>query len=316
MISIIVCTYNRSPILRRMLESFFKQQYLGDVSYEILIVDNNSRDETKLVVAEYLGNPECRYIFEPKQGLSVARNRGVSETKGDIVAFLDDDVIVDSCWLKRLEECYQETNADVVGGRAYLIIANETPEWLGPTFRVFLSEVDFGDDRQFRESGHGLFGLNLSFRRSALNEAGIFDEKLGRTGTQLITAEESALLEKLAIQKKLIVYEPKAIVGHIIGAERLEWDYFLKLAIGQGKTKDLMEYQCGRYWQLLRVASSLFDYARSIIKVINTNRSDLNNYEKKFAMWQAEEQKSYLIARWTRFLKLMIGHGKYFLVWN
>jgi glycosyltransferase involved in cell wall biosynthesis len=288
-----------------MLESFFKQEHLNDVKYEILIVDNNSQDETKLVVEGYLRYPECKYIFEPKQGLSVARNRGVHESKGDIIAFLDDDVIVDKFWLKRLEECYQETNADAVGGRAYLIMENDPPEWLGPVFRTILSEVDFGDDRQVSETGYGLWGLNLSFRRSALNEAGGFDEKLGRNGNQLIGAEESVLLERLSIQNKLIVYEPKAIVGHIIGAERLEWDYFLKLAIGNGKTKDLREWKCGVTWQLLRVARSLLDYGILIVKINNTNRSDLSKYEKRLAKWAMESHKSYLIARWKRFLKLI-----------
>ncbi|MGZ5055642.1 MAG: glycosyltransferase [Methylobacter sp.] len=310
MISIIVCTYNRAPVLRKMLESFFKQDCLCDADYEILVVDNNSRDETKLVVAEYLSNQECRYIFEPKQGLSIARNRGVSESKGDIVAFLDDDVIVDKRWLKNLDKCYQETNADAVGGRAYLIMENEPPDWLGPKFRYFLSEVDFGDVRQFRETGEGLWGLNLSFSRAALNDAGEFDENLGRAGTQLIGAEETALLEKISVQKKLIVYEPNAIVGHIIGADRLEWDYFLKLAIGNGKTKDMKEWKCGISWQLLRVLRSTLEYEISIVKLINTNRSYSSSYEKSLAKWVAVAQKSHLIARWERLLKLLTKSGK------
>lgn len=310
MISIIVCTYNRSPVLRRMLESFFKQECLDNVTYEILIVDNNSRDETKLVVAEYLRKPECRYIFEPKQGLSAARNRGVSESKGDIIAFLDDDVIVDKCWLKRLEECYQETNADAVGGRAYLIMEKQPPDWLGPFFRDLLSEVDFGNDRQFLPNGTGLWGLNLSFLSSVLADAGSFDEKLGRTGAQLIGGEETALLEKLAFQKRKIVYEPNAIVGHIIGSERLEWDYFLKLAVDGGKTRYLREREYGVSWQFLRVAKSLFNYGTSILTITDKNLSGSNDYEKRVAKWRAELQRSYLVARWNHLWKLIIGFGK------
>ncbi|UOA10202.1 glycosyltransferase [Methylobacter sp. S3L5C] len=310
MISVIVCTYNRAPVLQRMLESFFKQEYLDYIDYEILIVDNNSQDETKSIVEEYLQKRECRYVFESKQGLSLARNRGVFDTTGEIVAFLDDDVIVDKYWLKSLNECYQETNADVVGGRAYLIMENDPPEWLGPYFKILLSEVDFGDNRQLLDTGIGLWGLNLSFRRSALSDAGGFDAKLGRVGTQLICAEESVVIERLAIQKKLIFYEPKAIVGHIIGAERLEWDYFLKLAVGQGKTKDLIEPQRGICWQLLRVARSLLDYGTSIMQEINTNKSNSNSYEKKLAKWQAESKKYYLIARWKHLFKLQIAFVK------
>ncbi len=139
MISAVVCAYNRASILRRMLESFFQQNYLNEIEYELIVVDNNSSDGTRRVVGEYLEHPQCRYIFEERQGLSVARNRGGAEGKGDIVAFLDDDVIVDKDWLKRLQECFEETKADVVGGRVYLIVEKEPPKWLGPEFRMFLS---------------------------------------------------------------------------------------------------------------------------------------------------------------------------------
>lgn len=302
MISIIVCTYNRSPVLRRMLDSFYKQEYLEDIKYELLIVDNNSKDETKLLASEYIHDPACKYIFEPRQGLSVARNRGVDESKGEIIAFLDDDVIVDKHWLKNLEECYLETKADAVGGRAYLIMEKEPPDWLGPAFKNILSEVELGNDRQFPANGEGLYGLNLSFRRSVLTDAGKFDEKLGRTGSQLLGAEEAVLLKKVYLQKKLIVYEPKAVVGHIIGADRMEWGYFLRLAIDNGKTKNLKEPKSGLPWQILRVARSLLNYAMSVGIFVFKNKSNLSNYEKRWANWMLESQKSHFISRWKSLL--------------
>jgi glucosyl-dolichyl phosphate glucuronosyltransferase len=308
MISIIVCTYNRASVLRRMLASFFNQEDLNTVNYEILIIDNNSNDETKSVASEFLFHHESRYIFEPKQGLSAARNRGVLESKGDIIAFLDDDVIVDKHWLKQLNECFIETNADAVGGRAYLIMEKQAPEWLDATFKVFLSEVELGDTRQFRKNGQGLWGLNLSFRRSALNEAGGFDEKLGRIGGQLIGAEETVILERLAVQNKRIVYEPKAIVGHIIAAERMEWDYFLRLAVDSGKTKFLKDWKSGACWQLLRVSNSLYDYVVSIIKMSIVNLVASSDYEKKLAKWWVIAKKSYLTARWQQLKTLTIGY--------
>ncbi len=283
-----------------MLESFFGQRFLEDIDYELIIVDNNSQDETRSLVAKYSSNGKCRYIFEEKQGLSLARNRAVKESKGDILAFLDDDVIVDRNWLKKLKECYEETNADVVGGRAYLKFEKEPPDWLGQQFRTFLSLVDFGDDRQFFSGGDGLWGVNLSFRKSVLEAVGGFDENLGRRGSELIAGEDTVLLKKIASLKKKIVYEPSAIVRHLIGPERLEWDYFLRHSIGMGKTNALVETRCRAAWQLLRVGRTLLNYLGSNLELIRVVLFNSGEYEKKLAKWISKKEKSYLIARWKR----------------
>ena len=118
------------------------------------------------------------------------------------MAFLDDDVIVDEHWLVRLRECFEATNADVVGGRSYLLFEQEPPNWFGPFFRPFLSEVDHGPTRKVVPDGRGLFGLNLAFRRSALQAAAPFDEKLGRKGSGTLGGEETRIVTGIAANAK------------------------------------------------------------------------------------------------------------------
>ena len=96
-ISIIICTYNRSESLKRTLQSLKEMSVSDDIEWELLIVDNNSTDNTREAVNDFTKTSglNCRYVFESKQGLSNARNRGVKEACGEIIAFTDDDVIVD-----------------------------------------------------------------------------------------------------------------------------------------------------------------------------------------------------------------------------
>jgi len=280
-----------------MLESFFEQEYLGESDYELIIVDNNSRDETRSVVDKY-PNPNLRYVFEQRQGLNIARNRGVAESKGDIVAFLDDDVIVDKKWLKNLKGCFEETKADAVGGRAYLIFEKEPPNWLGPEFRIFLSQVDFGDRRQFLSNGSGLWGLNLSFRRSAIEAAGGFDEKIDRCGSQMLSGGDTCLLGKIIFFGKKIVYEPEAVVGHMISSKRLEWEYFVAHAIGIGQTQALCDTRCKKGYQIMRVGNALKMYLGSTFNLLKTNLTGESICEKKLAKWKVIKERSFFAARW------------------
>src|SRR5215211_3933038 len=108
-VSIVIPTYNRSELLRDAVLSVLRQEDDGS-SFEVVVVDNNSRDDTEAVVRslmdEYLGR--LHYVLEPKQGNAHARNAGIEHAKGAIIAFIDDDVIVESNWLTTLKQAFTE----------------------------------------------------------------------------------------------------------------------------------------------------------------------------------------------------------------
>lgn len=256
MISVVICTYNRADMLRKTLESFLAQDGLGGIDHEILVVDNNSSDATCEVVRSFEDHPSVRYVFEPEQGLSAARNRGIAESRGEIVAFLDDDVVVDPNWLEHMCRCFQETNAAVVGGRAYLIFEADTPDWFGEELATMFGEVDLGAQRTQLPEGRGLFGLNLAFRREILHEAGCFDEALGRKGKALSGGEETAVLRRVGGAGCMIVYEPDAVVGHVIPPERAQWEYIDRQARGMGLSQVAGQLPASFPVRLLRLIRS------------------------------------------------------------
>lgn len=107
-ISIVICTYNRADILQQTLESFFSLNSL-DNNFELIVVDNNSTDTTREIVEYFVDqNPQVLYRFEKKPGLSQARNTGIKEAKGEIVAFVDDDVFFDKEWYINLRDIFWE----------------------------------------------------------------------------------------------------------------------------------------------------------------------------------------------------------------
>jgi len=303
MISVVVCTYNRSAILRRMLESFFAQTCLDSVACELILVDNNSSDDTRSVVDGFARFPTLRYVFEPRQGLSCARNRGVAEACGDIVAFLDDDVIVDANWLAGLRACFDATGADVVGGRSYLIFETDPPPWLGPYFRRCLSEVDLGPKRQVRDSGHRLYGLNLAFRKAALLAAGGFEEALGRRGSGLLGGEEFAAISRILAAGGKVFYEPDAVVGHIIQSERLEWSYFERLSAGMGRSAAVLEPSAGASRRVWRVVAASAGLMREAVGALGTSLVHAEGYERRFAKSRLLRAKGLLHERYRRVLR-------------
>src|SRR5208283_4457645 len=103
-ISVILCTYNRASILISALESIVAQTLPESVEWEVLVVDNNSCDQTREVVEDFCRRypRRFRYVFEPNQGLSHARNSGIREALGEVLAFMDDDVTVEPGWLDNL----------------------------------------------------------------------------------------------------------------------------------------------------------------------------------------------------------------------
>lgn len=253
MISVVIPTYNRASTLRRTLDSFYALDGLDGVPCEVIVVDNNSSDDTPDVVRSFAGPPAPRYVFEARQGLSHARNRGAAEAHGDVVALLDDDVILDKAWLTALHRCFEETGAHAVGGPSYLILEAEAPPWMGADFRRYLSEVNLGAERRPAGDGRNLFGLNLAIKRKAIEICGGFRDALGRKGGQLLCGEERDLLRRIRAEGGKIYYEPNAVVGHLVGPERLTWEYFIRLAVGAGQSRALLDRPAGRLVRMGRV---------------------------------------------------------------
>ena len=119
MLSVILCTYNRCQSLEKALASVAASRTPDRTDWEVLVIDNNSKDQTRQVIEECASrNPgRFRYIFEAKQGKSNALNTGIREARGDILAFMDDDVLVEPSWLDSLTRPLRESNVSGTGGR-------------------------------------------------------------------------------------------------------------------------------------------------------------------------------------------------------
>src|SRR5690348_4053410 len=185
--TVIVCTYNRCQNLASCLGALAGQEGIDGLDWEVLVVDNNSSDDTPGTV-ERLGRElpiKVRYTKEPQQGLNRARNRGVTESKGTCFTFVDDDIQVSRHWLAALHDAFARTDADAVGGRIHLDPSVRLPDWVvrGSEIRGFLGYQDFGDE-PFRMDGVSKypFGGNMSFHRRVVERIGLFDPKLGRKG--------------------------------------------------------------------------------------------------------------------------------------
>ena len=178
-VSVVVPTRNRSPLVRIALDSLLAQSANG-VRYEVLVVDNNSTDDTARTVATYGEVGHIRYLFEAREGPSHARNRGVEESSAPIVAFTDDDVRVSESWVARLKSTFdRHADVDCVGGRVLPEWPDEPPSWMTKSHWGPLALVDYGPAPLRTDTAPPLCLLtaNMAVRRSAIVSVGGFDSQ-------------------------------------------------------------------------------------------------------------------------------------------
>jgi glycosyltransferase involved in cell wall biosynthesis len=290
MISVIICTYNRSRSLKTTLDSLQKMRGAGELTWEVVVVDNFCRDDTEAVVAEYqrIAGFPLRYVQEPMQGLSHARNRGIAAAHGDILAFLDDDVTVDAEWLSQLWATYDRGDCAGVGGKIVPVWTGAKPAWLqedGPysVMKVVVS-FDHGDQRCRLTTPP--FGANMSFRRRAFANYGLFRTDLGRRRGALFCGEDTEFGRRLLQHDEPLVYEPGVIVYHRVADERLTPKYFRRWYYYYGRTSVRLDYAdgtvrprhgvrllralCGAVWRCLtaRAAQRRFHSILSLFLVL------------------------------------------------
>lgn len=239
-ITVILCTYNRCQSLANSLESLAATQMPESVSWEVLVVDNNSRDQTRAVVEDYCRRyPErFRYLFEPKQGKSHALNAGIQATKGEILAFVDDDVTVESTWLQNLTAPLHNGEWTGVGGRILPGQNFSPPHWLPLQDRYALAPLALFDLGS--EAGpltEPPFGTNMAFHRKAFEKYGGFRTDLGPQPGNQIRSEDSEYGHRLLTAGEQLRYEPSAIVYHSVPPDRIQKPYHLAWRFDKGRAE-------------------------------------------------------------------------------
>lgn len=214
--SIIICTYNQADSLQITLEGL-RHQKLPEDDIELIVVDNNSTDHTRdICEANFQLLPfSCHYIFEARQGLSAARNRGSTEARGEYVIFTDDDAGLPSDWLFNYSQAYQAYDADCIFGRISVDWEKGKPAWYSPRFGPMFVELNYGAETLvITDNHHEFFGKNFSLRRELLQELGGFDENLGRKGNRLFAGEETRIYRWLVEKSFKVMYCPEILVYH------------------------------------------------------------------------------------------------------
>ena len=251
-ITVILCTFNRSRSLARALESVAVSRMPEDAVWEVLVVDNNSSDETPQVVREFQRRfpGKFQYVFEPTPGKSNALNRAIRATDSGVLAFMDDDVQVDPEWLQRLTEIFKDKEYIGAGGCIFPETGFVCPEWLEASQRYALAPLAMFDlGRQAGDLHEPPFGTNMAFRREAFSRFGEFRRDLGPQPGSEIRSEDTEFGMRVITGGGRLWYEPSAIVYHEVSQKRLQPAYFLRWWFDKGRG-DVREHgvQPGTKW--------------------------------------------------------------------
>ena len=243
-ISIILCTYNRCRSLAKALGSVTAQTLPESVAWEVLVVDNNSRDQTRETIENFcrLHPARFRYLFEPQPGKSYALNAGIREATGDVLAFMDDDVTAEPTWLQNLTAALHNGDWAGVGGRILPVQNFLSPPWLSVEGRNVLAPLalfDLGSEEG--SLAEPPFGTNMAFRKSMFEKYGGFRTDLGPCPGSEVRNEDTEFGRRLLAAGERLYYQPSAVVYHAVTENRVKKKYFLAWWFAKG-CADIREF--------------------------------------------------------------------------
>jgi len=240
LVTVAICTWNRSALLDQTLVRMRDLRIPVGTQWEVIVVNNNSTDDTEAICTRHEadGRLPLRLTNEPKQGHSNARNRGISEAKGDLIIWTDDDVRVEPNWIEAYcEAAANYPKAAFFGGTVKPDFAAPPPEWVANNIEILAGPyaiASYGEDVRWLKRGEYPVGANMAFR-SAIQKERPFDPMLGRVGKELTSCDETLYCKALEAAGYQGVWVGNAIVHHHVPQDRMTWDYIRRWYIGLGK---------------------------------------------------------------------------------
>jgi glycosyltransferase involved in cell wall biosynthesis len=270
-LSVIVCTFNRSSYILKTL-GYLNDQSAEPGDYEVLVIDNNSTDNTGTVCQNFISENSLsnfHYFLETRQGHTYARNRGITESKGTYISFLDDDAWVNRNYCKELIT-YFESNPGVMalGGKITPVYESVAPGWMSKYLWPLVAGLDMGDkERAFKYSKYPI-GANMAFKAEVFEDYGYFNTELGRRGKELEGGDEKDMVYRLKKDRKKVVYVPAIHVRHIIPDARLRISYIKGQAVGVGTSEKKRLINDGFYVKLTKIVEELIKTGATCVLAI------------------------------------------------
>ena len=236
-VTVAIPTYNRADFLRQTLAGIVAQQFPRD-HFEVLVIDNNSRDHTRAVVGEFAhAHPAPRYVHEPKQGLDHARNRAIAEARGEIIVFGDDDILVQPDWLAQMAVPLLADAATrrigAVGGEVIPVFPNGLPDWV----REWHAPLGFRGDTGPIEARHSPMGANLAFPTWVFAQLGAFHTALDRAAGNYFSGGDSEMIRRVRAAGLEVWFAPGAAVQHQMPASRTTFRYAARHAFDSARSR-------------------------------------------------------------------------------
>lgn len=268
-LSVVIATYNRAEGLARTLGSLSEQTLDRDL-WEVVVVNNNSSDDTEpRFLAWQSASPGIvsRIVFEPNQGLSHARNRGIAEARGEYIVIIDDDELASAKFCQTYYDFFRaHPSISAAGGRMIPFYEYPVPQWLTPyTEHPLASTLDLGDTQRVFPRRKYPIGGNMAFRSRVFKQYGAFNPDLGRKGSKLLAGEEKDLFHRLRKAGETICYVPDAIIFHIIPESRFSKDYFDRVTHMSGVSERIRTLRRSIFAYFGRLLEEIFKWCATVI---------------------------------------------------
>ncbi|MBY0479739.1 MAG: glycosyltransferase family 2 protein [Chitinophagaceae bacterium] len=268
-ISVVICTYNRATYIRDAMDSLYHQT-LDKEQYEVIVVNNNSSDDTESVCENYIKeHQDANFYFynESQQGASFARNTGAALSKGELLCFMDDDAIAEKDYLERIIRFFEQyPDAGGLGGRIIPRYIPEEPKWMSYYVSSMVGNFDYSKEVSIFSANRYPLESNMIIRKVDFDAVGGFNTALpGVVGTLRIGGEGKDFFFKLKAIDRVIYYDPAIRVQHVVEVSKLTKEYLYRVASGMGRGEKVRTLKIGNAAYLKKILEYLMKLAAAII---------------------------------------------------
>jgi glycosyltransferase involved in cell wall biosynthesis len=268
-LSVIICSYNRASYIGEALSALYNQTTALDL-FEVIIVDNNSTDETPVVYQKWraenpLGN--FTYATEPQQGASYARNTGAKISKGKWLCFIDDDAIAQKDYVEKvIKHSFDQPFIVGFGGRIIPRYVPAEPNWMSYYVSSMVGNFDYAPIHCAFKSGKYPLESNMIVSKEVFEKVGGFNVNLpGVVGTLRIGGEGKELFYKIISLGYTIYYDPSMVVEHVVEVKKLTPEYMYRVASGMGRGERTRTKALGFTAYIFKIFEYVFKLGAAIL---------------------------------------------------